>query len=235
MVEAIMRVAKPTSKVSQIQRQSIPSQIAESLRERILCGELKQGETLVQELIAAEYGVSRMPVREAFKQLESAGLIQARLHKGSVITTPSVEHVMELYELRLLLESELLRASIPRMSKGHLVAAEAILPELEKAYLDHDVNQWGRLNWMFHKSLYVASERVKTLSIIESVNLQVDRYVRLQLILDEKLARAADDHRELLRLCRMKSVDEAVECLREHINHAGDKLRASLEQRTCNS
>ncbi|MNE61372.1 putative HTH-type transcriptional regulator YdfH [compost metagenome] len=189
----------------------------------------------MQELIAAEYGVSRMPVREAFKQLESAGLIQARLHKGSVITSPSVEHVMELYELRLLLETELLRASIPRMSKAHIVTAESILPELEKAYADHDVNQWGRLNWMFHKSLYIASEKVKTLSIIESVNLQVDRYVRLQLILDEKLARAADDHRRLLKLCNKKDLNAAVECLREHINHAGEKLRLSLEERSSDS
>lgn len=228
-----MRAGKQTSKVSHVHRQSIPSQIAESLRERILCGELKQGSALVQELVAAEYGVSRMPVREAFKQLESAGLIQARLHKGSVITSPSVEHVMELYELRLLLETELLRSSIPRMSKVHLAAAESVLPELERAYADHDVNRWGCLNWTFHKSLYIASGKVKTLSVIESVNLQVDRYVRLQLVLEEKLARAADDHRELLRLCKKKAVDEAVECLREHINHAGEKLRVSLEQRAC--
>lgn len=226
-----MRARKPTPKIAHIQRQSIPSQITESLRERILCGELKQGEILVQELVAAEYGVSRMPVREAFKQLESAGLIQARLHKGSIVTTPSVEHVMELYELRMLLEIELLRASVPRMTKTHLAAAESVLPALEKSYAERDVNQWGRLNWMFHKGLYIASGRVKTLAIIESVNLQVDRYVRLQLVLEEKLARAADDHRKLLQFCKNKDLDAALECLREHITSAGDKLRASLEAR----
>ena len=58
-----------------IKRQSLPETLAESLRERILNGEFKEGEPLIQESIASEYGVSRMPVREAFRQLEAAGLI----------------------------------------------------------------------------------------------------------------------------------------------------------------
>lgn len=68
-----------------IKRQSLPDTLAESLRERILNGEFKEGESLIQETIATEYGVSRMPVREAFKELEASGLITTQIHKGSVV------------------------------------------------------------------------------------------------------------------------------------------------------
>src|SRR5262249_9700878 len=70
-----------------LQRQSLPQALAESLRERILNGEFKEGDPLIQEAIAAEYECSRMPVREAFRQLEAAGLIVSKIHKGAIVTT----------------------------------------------------------------------------------------------------------------------------------------------------
>jgi DNA-binding GntR family transcriptional regulator len=65
-----------------IQRQSLPETLAASLRERILNGEFQEGDALVQDTIAEEYEVSRMPVREALRQLEACGLVALRLHRG---------------------------------------------------------------------------------------------------------------------------------------------------------
>src|ERR1700685_1339535 len=64
-----------------IKRQSLPETLADSLRERILNGEFKEGDQLVQEALGKEYEVSRMPVREALRQLEASGLVKLRLHK----------------------------------------------------------------------------------------------------------------------------------------------------------
>ncbi len=86
-----------------IKRKSLPETLADSLRERILSGEFKEGDQLVQESIADEYQVSRMPVREALRQLEASGLIELKAHRGAVVTSIPLEQVSELFELRALL------------------------------------------------------------------------------------------------------------------------------------
>ncbi|WP_213878910.1 GntR family transcriptional regulator [Pseudomonas sp. dw_358] len=222
---------KELSANHRIKRQSLPEALAESLRERILNGEFKEGEALIQEAIAAEYDVSRMPVREAFKELEAAGLISSKIHKGSVVTSIPVEQIKELFDLRALLEGELLEHALPKMTAEHLAITKELLPRLEAAYLENDVSNWGKLNWEFHQSLYTAAERVQTLSIVQGINVQTDRYIRLQLLLTDGKKEAEVEHRELLRLCEKGDVKTAVEYLRKHIDEAGANLLAVLGKR----
>jgi len=116
-----------------IKRQGLHETLADSLRERILNGEFKEGEQLVQEAIAAEYEVSRMPVREAFRQLEAAGLISNRLHHGAVVTELPLDQIGELFDLRALLEGEILALSAPRATEESIENARASLAKLEEA------------------------------------------------------------------------------------------------------
>jgi DNA-binding GntR family transcriptional regulator len=214
-----------------IKRQSLPETLAESLRERILNGEFKEGESLIQETIATEYGVSRMPVREAFKELEASGLITTQIHKGSVVKSIPPEQIEELFDLRALLESELLERSLPKMTDAHFAATKRLLPQLEAAYVNDDIAQWGRLNWLFHESLYAAADRVQTLAIVQGINVQTDRYIRLQLLLTAGKKEAEVDHRELLKLCEAGDVKKAVQFLRKHIQRAGHDLVTLLKKK----
>jgi len=79
--------------IHRIKRQSLPETLAESLRERILSGEFKEGDPLVQEAIAEEYEVSRMPVREALRLLEASGLVAMKTHKGAIVTSIPTEQI----------------------------------------------------------------------------------------------------------------------------------------------
>lgn len=216
MSETIRRATR-----HQIRRQSIPEAVAESLRERILDGEFKEGDQLVQETLAAEYETSRMPVREALRQLEAQGLIVLKTHKGAVVTSPPVEQIRELFDLRALLECEILGHAIPRMTEESLAASGMILTELEQAYRRRDVGAWGRLNWEFHRSLYQPADRVQTLAIIQGINVQTDRFIRLQLLLSDGVSNAEQEHRELLALCAGRDAKRAVPYLRKHILDAG--------------
>jgi DNA-binding GntR family transcriptional regulator len=207
----------PEAPRHRIKRLSLPEALADSLRERILNGEFKEGDPLVQEAIAEEYEVSRMPVREALRQLEAQGLIELKTHKGAVVTSVPAEQVEELFDLRALLECQILERAIPLISDAELDQSEAILVRLEDAYRRRDIAAWGRLNWDFHRSLYQPAGRVQTLAIIDGINLQTDRYIRLQLLLSDSVANAEQDHRELLRLCRERQTDAAVQFLRRHI------------------
>ena len=211
-----------------ISRQSIPESLRDSLRERILSGEFPEGEALVQDAIAEEYDVSRMPVREALRQLEAMGLVAMRTHRGAIVTTLPTEEVEELFDLRALLEGDLLARAIPRMADRDLAEARAVLATLETSYQQGDMASWGRLNWEFHRALYRPANRVRTLAMLDTVNLQTERYVRVHLVMTEGLSAAEQEHRELLRLCALHDAERAVAFLREHILGAGRALVAGL-------
>jgi len=213
-----------------IKRQSLPETLAESLRERILNGEFKEGEALIQDAIAQEYAVSRMPVREALRQLEAGGLVRIEIHKGAVVTSVPTEEIAELFELRALLECDLLARAIPKMTEEHLAASRSILAALEASYKKRDIASWGRLNWEFHRSLYVAADRVQTLAVLQGINLQIDRYIRLQLLLTEAIDEAEKEHREILRLCAAGNAERAASYLKKHILSAGRNLLVALRK-----
>jgi DNA-binding GntR family transcriptional regulator len=213
-----------------IKRQSLPETLAESLRERILQGEFKEGDPLVQEALAEEYEVSRMPVREALRQLEASGLVVLKTHKGAIVTSIPTEQIGELFELRALLECEILGHALPRMTDEHLKASKLILAELEDAYRLKDVNRWGGLNWEFHRSLYVPAYRIQSLAVIQGINVQTDRYIRLQLLLTGAIADAEKEHREILRLCAARDAKRAIPYLRKHILDAGKNLLIAIKR-----
>jgi DNA-binding GntR family transcriptional regulator len=207
-----------------IKRLSLPETVAESLQQRILSGEFKEGDALVQDALAAEYHVSRMPIREALRQLEATGLVAMEMHKGAVVRALPLNQIAELFELRALLEGDILAHATPKITDAQLDKAETILKALEQAYADGEVGRWGELNWEFHRSLYLAGDRVQSLALAQTVNLQTDRYVRLHLLLTHAIEGAETEHRELLRLCRARDVDGAVALLRRHILDTGGTL-----------
>lgn len=222
------------SKVSakhRIARLSVPEALAASLRERILNGEFQPGQALVQEALAAEYECSRMPVREAFRQLEAEGLIETRVHKGAVVSTLPTEQVMELFELRALVECHMLEHAIPCMTDADLEACALILHDLERVYADREMSRWGSLNAAFHARLLQPAEKPQSMAMLAGINLQVERFVRLQLTLTEEFETAAREHRELLELCRKRDKDAAVPFLRNHVLTAGTGLVAAIRSR----
>ncbi|MGY4238289.1 DNA-binding GntR family transcriptional regulator [Bradyrhizobium sp. USDA 4449] len=211
--------------VNPISRQSLPDAIAAALRERILSGEFRDGDPIVQEAIAEEYEVSRMPVREALRQLEGQGLVALKTHKGAIVTSMKKEKVSELFDLRALLECDILARALPHFGASDAAVAQGFIDQLESAYHRRDTAEWGKLNWLFHKSLYLPANRPETLTIIEGINIQAERFIRVQLVMTGAIATAEREHRELLGLCTERN-PVAVDYLRKHILEAG-KLPAS--------
>src|SRR5215831_11596322 len=126
-----------------IPRQSLTSAVAEKLRDKIVRGEVAEGEQLRQDAIAREFQVSRIPVREALRQLEAEGLITIIPHRGAVVSSLSPNDIEELFEMRALLEAEVLRASIPNLQESDFARAEQVLQRYEQAlWTEDNVAQW---------------------------------------------------------------------------------------------
>ncbi|MCT4553261.1 MAG: GntR family transcriptional regulator [Pelagimonas sp.] len=200
-----------------IPRQSLPEAIADDLRERILSGDLGEGEIIRQEALAAEYDVSRMPVREALKRLDAEGLVQLTNNRGALVTKHSLAEIGEIFDLRQLIEVDLFRRAIPAMTSVDFARCDKILAQMDASYDADDVAAWGALNHAFHTALYAAAGRGLTGDLLSRVNLHADRYIRMHLSVMAQRAPAKADHHQLLELAREGAVDQACALLAEHI------------------
>lgn len=208
------------------------SAVADKLRDKIILGELQEGDQLRQDVIAAEFQVSRIPVREAFRELLAEGLIDINPNRGAVVSGLAPAEIEELFQIRALLECEVLRASIPRLSEADLAAAAAIQDRFRSELaLAERVGDWGRLNHQFHAALYVGANLPQFKALLRTVNNNGERFTRLQLFLTSGRPRAIEEHDRLLALCRAREVDAACELLNRHVRNAGHSLREMLEAR----
>lgn len=213
-----------------IQRQTIASMTVEALRERILRGDYPDGEPLRQDALAEELGVSRIPVREALRQLEAEGLVTFNPHRGAVVSSLSLGEIEELFELRADIECDLLRRAIPRMSAEQLERATDVLDEFQDALDAGEASRWGPLNWHFHAALYAAADRRLTMGVLQKLHQHSDRYFRMQVLLAHGGERANEEHREIIAAVRAKDVKSATQLMRAHILGSGSMLLTLLEE-----
>lgn len=215
-----------------IPRQSLTSAVADKLRDQIIRGEIPEGAQLRQDAIATQYHVSRIPVREALRQLDAEGLISIVPNRGAIVPALSPDDIRELFSIRALLEPEVLKLSIPHLKDEDLSQADAVLAKYvsELKREDH-VSAWGRLNWQFHSILYSRAHQPRFMAIIRNVNNSGERYTRLQLYLTHGMKRANEEHHQILDFCRQRDVTAACKLLRQHIQYAGESLRKVLEER----
>jgi DNA-binding GntR family transcriptional regulator len=213
-----------------IQRQTLTSMTLDALRERILHGVYPEGDPLRQDAIAEELGVSRIPVREALRQLEAEGLVTFNPHRGAVVSTLSLQEIEELFELRAIIEVELLRRAMSNISAEDVARARAILDSYETALSQGDVASWGSMNWQFHSTLYAPADRQFTLGVAQKLHQQCDRYLRMQLALTHGEHRANEEHRALLAAVKKRDATRACALLHDHIVGAGRALHDFLEK-----
>jgi len=206
--------------------------VVETLREKILSGEIKAGQPLRQAALAEELNVSRIPVREALLQLEAEGLVTFEPHKGATATELNASQVDELFELRAMLEGDLLASSIPNLSSEKLAEATDILSKLNKALgKENAANTWSELNSDYHNCLYSGANRPQTQDLVNTLNKNADRYIRMHLLWAGGISKAESEHNELLDLCKARNVEKSVAVLKQHILGSRDEIKAFLSER----
>ncbi|OPA95840.1 GntR family transcriptional regulator [Pseudomonas fluorescens] len=190
------------------------SVIEETLRNAILDGRLPCGTAMRQQELASLFGVSRMPVREALRQLEAQSLLHVVTHKGAVVAPLIEDNSAETYELRMLLESEALRSSIPLLADADIAEADALISALEQ---EKDYTEIGRLNRLFHMALYGKAPNQRLLKLVEHGLNEEERFLRFNLEAMGLGETSQEDHRELLNLVAQKKVGESILTLRNHL------------------
>ncbi|EPL03283.1 GntR family transcriptional regulator [Pseudomonas sp. CF161] len=204
------------------------SVIEETLRAAILDGRLPSGAALRQQDLADLFGVSRMPVREALRQLEAQSLLKVVPHKGAVVATLIDYDAIDTYALRLLLEKEALRLSIPLLEPQDIALARRYIEALE-SQTDHA--ELGRLNRLFHMTLYHKAPNRKLLNLIELELNEEERFLRFHLSSMGLGTLTQDDHRALVDAASDKDIERALGILERHLESGATTIRNYLQQR----
>jgi DNA-binding GntR family transcriptional regulator len=202
------------------------SVIEETLRAAILDGRLPCGAALRQQDLADLFGVSRMPVREALRQLEAQALLNVIAHKGAVVAPLVQGDAVETYALRILLESEALRLSVPLLDAADLEQAARYIDELET---EHDYAKIGRLNRLFHMALYIKAPNRRLLKLVEDGLNEEERFLRFNLEAMGLGKLSQEDHRALLGAAEDRDVERTIELLEHHLNRAVEVITRYLE------
>ena len=201
------------------------SVIEETLRAAILDGRIPCGAALRQQDLADLFGVSRMPVREALRQLEAQALINVIAHKGAVVAPLVQGDAVETYALRILLESEALRLSIPLLVDEDLEQAARYIDELET---ENNYTEIGRLNRLFHMALYCKAPNQRLLRLVEDGLNEEERFLRFNLEAMGLGKISQEDHRALLRAVEDRDVERAVKLLEQHLNRGVEVITRYL-------
>ncbi|MDD1017158.1 GntR family transcriptional regulator [Pseudomonas rubra] len=205
------------------------SVIEERLRSAILDGRLAPGMALRQQELATLFGVSRMPVREALRQLEAQSLLQVVAHKGAVVAPLIGEDAVDTYALRVILESEALRQSIPLLNADDIALARSYIAQLENETRHAEI---GRLNRLFHMTLYSKAGNQKLLRLIENELNEEERFLRFHLSSMGLGKLTQDDHIGLVDAANDKSVEDAIGILERHLNNGAKAIKAYLSRQS---
>lgn len=205
---------------------STASWLLDQLRASILDGSRAAHTLIRQEDLAASYGVSRMPVREALRTLEAEGLVVNRPNRGVVVAPLDPEEALEIFDIRASLEALALRRSIPRMDEGQRAAAAAALQSLETA----SAEQASAAHRKFHLSLSAAAGD-RLLRLIAQYIDAAGRYLLLEATQAGTVDEDRYEHRALLEAALAGDVRGAARLVERHVGGTGIEIAEVLRNR----
>jgi DNA-binding GntR family transcriptional regulator len=210
---------------------TIAEQVAAALRHDIATGQLAAGSRLRQVEIAQRFGVSTTPVREAFGLLQSDGLVQIDTHRGVTVFLPTIQDLVEHYEIRMALEALAVEKATEHFQVQDAPPLVAILDEM---YATSDPALYVERNQQFHLRLYSLSGRSRLVTMIEELRNASNAYLHLYAAADipRDAQRLNMEHREILAACQAGDPVRAANAVRHHLQQTVVHIMKVLEEGT---
>ena len=202
-----------------------------ALREDIRTGLLGPGAQIVQEALAERYGVSRVPLREALKTLESEGQVTYYPHRGYFVTELSVADLLEVYRLRALLEAEAIRAAVPTLGDDDVDALAELAADVDTASSAGDLVEVTAANRRFHFALFDAAGMPRLSRLLRQLWEATDAYRSLYFQAEPNRRRVAGEHAAMVAALRARDADAVVALHDRHRENSVVAVRALLEAR----
>ena len=206
--------------------------VADEIRVKILNGDLTPGQRLVTADIADELGVSRMPVRDALRYLESTGLVETIPHRGTVVKDLSEKEIVELYQIRAVLEGLAARLASKRVGEVQLRQFESIVSKHDlKAMRNEGYDEFTKLNKSFHSMIWAAAGSPKLENMLANLYDACSQYRNLSMLVPGRPDSIYEEHSAICEAIKCHDCDKAELLARTHYENTALALIAAIESR----
>lgn len=210
-----------------VRSHSLPGLVRQELERMILAGELPPGGKLTEAGLAARLGVSRGPVREAFRALEEIGLVRVEKNRGVFVRSVSVEEADQIYEVRAILDEWIGRRLAQTATADQIAALRAEVERLEKAAARNDIDAYYHLNLEFHDRLVEACGNPKLTATYRRLVNELSLFRRQTLGRAGILAVSTREHRDILGRIAARNPAAAGRAMLEHVLASRQRMHQS--------
>lgn len=215
-----------------LKTQSLPTLVLEELERMILDGRLLPGEQLREVALAALLGVSRGPIREAFRALESRGLVSTVKNCGVYVRKLDTQEADQIYEVRAVLEVMIGRKVVAAIDERGLDELNGIVERMAEAVAAAEVNRYAALNFTFHDALARLAGNPKLHATYQRLVAELSLFRRHTYLHDEtSMALSLAEHRAILAAVAARRADEAARLLQRHVDDSRARLHQVLDER----
>ena len=204
--------------MKRIDVRALHREVAAKIREMIRKGVLVRGQRIVEADVCEQIGVSRTPLREALRMLESEGLVELFPHKGVFIRQPSMDEIQEMFEVMGVLEGTCARLTAEKMTTAGWQKIERLHRKLETHYAEGDREKYISANNVFHALVQeLAGNRVLD-EAVAKLREKVALYRHQQIYEDRRFDESIREHREILEAFRRRDPDAAEKRMKRHLD-----------------
>lgn len=214
---------EPAGALALLRSSSLASAVQHEIERAILGGELAPGAKLNEAAIAERLGVSRGPVREAFRMLEQAGLLRQEKNRGAFVRHIALDEAMEIYELRAMLEEAVGRKLARDCAPEQIKAARALVAAMERAVKADDIDAYHLLNLEFHDTLVSFAANRKLTAMYRLLINQLWLFRRLNLAEADVLPVSASEHGGIVKAIESGDPEQAASAMRRHIEQSRER------------
>jgi DNA-binding GntR family transcriptional regulator len=207
----------------------------ERLRDKILSGELRPGQRIGQDAVAAEFQISRMPLREALRRLEAGGFVKIVPHRGALVTSITRTDIEEIYFIRTSLESASAGLAAERMTESILDELRSVLAYASDAIADGDTVRIAEANQRFHLVGHQATGMPKLTQMIAELTDHSNRYRLLHSALLERARISLGEHQAILDAWERRDPVAAAEAMRINLVNSELALVEAIDRSNTNA
>ncbi len=230
--EKVRRSTEPwASALSPVVRETLQSQAYNKLREALMTGLIIPGQNLTLRATAEAMGTSPMPVRDAVRRLEIEHALVARSNRTLSVPEMTFASLMELREVRMVLEGLAAEKAVAFITAEELAEVERCYEEMATAASAGDPGTYVRANWAFHSAIYRASRSQLLVSLIEPTWMRIGPYVRLMLPDRQSLIGSLGNHERAIDALRGRDAAGARQAISQDIWDSAEGLASMLRSR----
>ena len=209
-------LARPHPTIALLQSSSLTSVVATELERMILDGELEPGAKLTEVALAARLGVSRGPLREAFRLLEEAGLVRTEKNRGVFVRDVPVDEAIEIFDMRAAMEELVGRRVAEKITPAEVKELRGVVEQMEQAVKAKDVDRYHRLNLQFHDRLVELAGNGKLTAIYRKLIKELSLFRRMNLADGKLMPVSAGEHRHIVKAIASGDAEAAGRALFDH-------------------